>query len=158
MTGFCRTGEMFAADLYEVEPDLLTMGKGINSSYLPCGAFDISDRIIEVIHGLSLSGFTHAAHPLALAGADAAIDVYLEDDVAAGVRAMSRYVKARFRDEFVELDVAGDVDDEDLMLALEIVENTSSKERLGAEIMGRITTRSVDRGLITRGGGSRLAF
>jgi adenosylmethionine-8-amino-7-oxononanoate aminotransferase len=44
------------------------------------------------------------------------------------------------------------------MLALEIVENTSSKERLGAEIMGRITTRSVDRGLITRGGGSRLAF
>jgi adenosylmethionine-8-amino-7-oxononanoate aminotransferase len=162
---------MFAADLYEVEPDLLTMGKGINSSYLPCGAFDISDRIIEVIHGLSLSGFTHAAHPLALAGADAAIDVYLEDGVAAGVRAMSRYVKARFRDEFVELDVAGDVDDEDLMLALEIVENTSTKERLGAEIegtstkerlgaeiMGRITTRNVDRGLTTRGGGSRLAF
>ena len=106
MTGFCRTGEMLAADLHEVEPDLLTMGKCINSSYLPCGAFHISDRIIEVIHGSSLSGFTHAAHPLALAGADAAIDVYLEDDVAAGVRAMSRCVKARFRDEFVELDVA----------------------------------------------------
>ena len=60
MTGFCRTGEMFAADLYKVESDLRTMGKGINNSYLPCGALGVTDRIIEVIHGSSLSGFTHS--------------------------------------------------------------------------------------------------
>lgn len=81
MTGFCRTGEMFAADLYKVESDLRTMGKGINNSYLPCGALGVTDRIIEVIHGSSLSGFTHAGHPRALAAVDAALNVYLEAHV-----------------------------------------------------------------------------
>jgi putrescine aminotransferase len=158
MTGFCRTGQMFAADLYDVEPDLLTMGKGINSSYLPCGALGISDRIVEVIQGSSLSGFTHAGHPLAMAAVDAALDVYVDEDVAGTVRVMSGHVQSRFRDEFMELDVVGDVDGEGLMLALEIVENTSTKARFGAETMARITSRSLDRGLITRARGSRLAF
>ena len=45
-----------------------------------------------------------------------------------------------------------------LMLALETVESTSAKERFGAKTMGRITTRSLDRGLITRGRGSRVVF
>ena len=72
---------MFAADLYKVESDLRTMGKGINNSYLPCGALGVTDRIIEVIHGSSLSGFTHAGHPRALAAVDAALNVYLEAHV-----------------------------------------------------------------------------
>ena len=114
---------MFAADLYKVESDLRTMGKGINNSYLPCGALGVTDRIIEVIHGLSLSGFTHAGHPLALAAVDAALNVYLE-----------AHVGPRDRREHV------------------------SQGTLGAKTMGRITTRSLDRGLITRGRGSRVVF
>jgi adenosylmethionine-8-amino-7-oxononanoate aminotransferase len=93
-----------------------------------------------------------------MAAVDAALDVYVDEDVAGTVRVMSGHVQSRFRDEFMELDVVGDVDGEGLMLALEIVENTSTKARFGAETMARITSRSLDRGLITRARGSRLAF
>ena len=78
MTGFRRTGPMFACDHWGLVPDLLVMGKGMNGSYVPCGAVAIGGRIEEAIQGVSLSGFTHAGHPLAMAAVNAALDVYLD--------------------------------------------------------------------------------
>ena len=67
MTGFCRTGAMFAADLFDVEPDMITMGKGINSTYVPCGALGISDQIFDAIRGATLQRF-HQFRPSASHG------------------------------------------------------------------------------------------
>jgi putrescine aminotransferase len=158
MTGFCRTGAMFAADLFEVEPDMITLGKGINSTYVPCGALGISDTIFDAIKGAWLSGFTNSGHPLAMAAADAALDVYEQDDIATKVRAMHEHVMGRFRNEFLDLDVVGDVDGKGLMMVVEIVDDKATKTRLPAHTINRITERALDRGLITRGRGSRLAF
>ena len=158
MTGFCRTGEMFGSDLYGIEPDLITLGKGINSTYVPCGAVGVSDKVYHAIEGAALSGFTNSGHPLAMAAVHAALDVYETDEIAAHVRDISAHVTGRFRDEFMSLPIVGDIDGAGLMLGLEIVADKETREKLPAEVMGRIMTRTLEKGLITRGKGSRVAF
>lgn len=158
MTGFCRTGRMFACDLYGVKPDLITMGKGINSSYVPCGAVGVSNRICDAIAGAALSGFTNSGHPLAMAAVNAALDVYEQDRIDEHVEAVSTHVVERLQKEFSKLPIVGAVDGAGLMLGLEIVADKRTKEHLSPEVMARIMTRNLERGLITRGKGSRVAF
>ena len=82
ITGFGRTGEAFAAQSFDVQPDIVTMAKGLTSGSVPMGAVavrrDIYDdfmqgpeQLIEFAHG-----YTYSGHPLAVAAAHAALDVY----------------------------------------------------------------------------------
>lgn len=158
MTGFCRTGRMFASELFGIAPDMLTMGKGINSAYIPCGAVGISDRLFKGIEGATLSGFTNSGHPIAMAATNAALDVYERDDIASQVRSVSAHVTERLQQEFMKLPIVGQIDGAGLMLGIEIVADKATKTPLPPEVMARITTRCVERGLITRGRGSRVAF
>ena len=80
MAGFGRTGEWFAIDHWGVVPDLITMAKGLTSSYVPLGAVGmrraIGDRFKETMFP---SGLTYNSHPLACATALAVIDVMEQD-------------------------------------------------------------------------------
>ena len=82
MAGFGRTGRWFAVDHWDVVPDLLTMAKGLTSSYMPLGAVAVSDRIAahfddRVYYG----GLTYSAHPISCAAAIAAVGVLRDDDL-----------------------------------------------------------------------------
>ena len=82
MAGFGRTGRWFAVDHWDVVPDLLTMAKGLTSSYLPLGAVAISDRIAEhFAERTYFGGLTYSAHPVSCAAAIAAVNVLKEDDM-----------------------------------------------------------------------------
>ena len=59
MAGFGRTGEWFAADHFDVVPDLLTFAKGVNSGYVPLGGVAISGAIAETFAKPALPGRTH---------------------------------------------------------------------------------------------------
>ena len=150
MTGFRRTGPMFACDHWGLVPDLLVMGKGMNGSYVPCGAVAIGGRIEETIQGVSLSGFTHAGHPLAMAAVNAALDVYLDPAFEPRLAEVAAYARQRLEAEFLEIPCVGDVDGLGLMLALDI--------DLPADRMARIVDVALGRGLITRGRDGRLSF
>ena len=65
ITGFGRLGAWFASELWDLDPDLLTLAKGVTSGYLPLGATLVSSEIADVLaHGGTLShGFTYSAHP-----------------------------------------------------------------------------------------------
>lgn len=70
MTGFGRTGRNFAVDHWGVVPDILVVGKGIASGYLPLGAVIASRKIVDAIaagSGALVHGFTYNAHPVACA-------------------------------------------------------------------------------------------
>ena len=70
MTGFGRTGRNFAVEHWNVAPDILVVGKGIASGYLPLGAVIASQRVIDAIangSGALVHGFTYNAHPVACA-------------------------------------------------------------------------------------------
>jgi taurine--2-oxoglutarate transaminase len=82
MAGFGRTGRWFAVDHWDVVPDLMTMAKGLTSSYLPLGGVAMRDHIAEAFETkMFYGGLTYSSHPVSLAAALATISVYEEDDL-----------------------------------------------------------------------------
>jgi taurine--2-oxoglutarate transaminase len=80
MAGFGRTGRWFAIDHWDVTPDLMTMAKGLTSSYLPLGAVAMRHSLAEVFQDkMFYGGLTYSSHPVSLAAALATIAVYEED-------------------------------------------------------------------------------
>ena len=94
ITGFGRFGSSFAAERFQVTPDLITTAKGLTSGMMPMGAVlvhrDIHDTFmqgpelaIELFHG-----YTYSGHPVATAAAHAALDVYAEEDLFARAKTL----------------------------------------------------------------------
>ena len=82
MAGFGRTGRWFAVDHWDVVPDLMTMAKGLTSSYLPLGAVGMRHEIAAAFETkMFYGGLTYSSHPVSLAAALATISVYEEDDL-----------------------------------------------------------------------------
>jgi taurine---2-oxoglutarate transaminase len=80
MAGFGRTGKWFAVDNWGVVPDLMTMAKGLTSSYLPLGAVAMRHHIAEKFETMMFyGGLTYSSHPVSLAASLATIGVYEED-------------------------------------------------------------------------------
>jgi len=80
MCGWGRTGKLFAFEHGDIVPDILTMAKGLTSSYMPLGVMAVSDRIAKHFQdNVFWGGLTYMAHPMCLATALAVIDVLLEE-------------------------------------------------------------------------------
>lgn len=94
MSGFGRTGKLFAFEHFGIVPDIVTMAKGMTSSYLPLGAMGISDKIAKHFEdNVFWGGLTYNSHPVLLAAAEANIDVMLEEgmiDNAANLHSVMR--------------------------------------------------------------------
>ena len=95
MCGFGRTGKLFAFEHYDVVPDIVTMAKGLTSSYMPLGAMGVSDPIAkhfrdEVFWG----GLTYNSHALALGTAEAVIDVLIGEGMIENAVAMGQVMHA----------------------------------------------------------------
>ncbi|TNE48066.1 MAG: aminotransferase class III-fold pyridoxal phosphate-dependent enzyme [Deltaproteobacteria bacterium] len=89
MAGFGRTGKMFAVDHAGVVPDIITMAKGLTSSYIPLGAMGICDKIAEHFReNVFWGGLTYNSHPLSLATALAAVDVIRSEGLVENAAAM----------------------------------------------------------------------
>ncbi|MDP5291914.1 aminotransferase class III-fold pyridoxal phosphate-dependent enzyme [Oceanimonas sp. CHS3-5] len=83
--GFGRTGNVFASQTFEVQPDIMTTAKGLTNGAAPMGAVLAGDHIHDAVMEASASGveffhgYTYSAHPLACAAAMATLDVYEQD-------------------------------------------------------------------------------
>ena len=79
ITGFGRTGDWFASNRWELQPDLITCAKGITSGYLPMGAVIASPRVAEPFWngtaGLWRHGYTYSGHATVAAAAMANLDI-----------------------------------------------------------------------------------
>jgi taurine---2-oxoglutarate transaminase len=95
MAGFGRTGRWFAVDHWDVVPDLMTMAKGLTSSYLPLGAVAMRHEIAEAFESkMFYGGLTYSSHPVSLAAALATIQVYEEDDLIGNARRLGPVMKS----------------------------------------------------------------
>jgi len=89
MSGFGRTGAWFAVDNWGVVPDIITMAKGLTSSYLPLGAVGMRRSIADAFKDkVYYGGLTYNSHPMGCAAALATIGVYEEDGLIERARAM----------------------------------------------------------------------
>jgi len=99
MSGFGRTGEWFAVDHWKVVPDLLTMAKGLTSSYLPLGAVGMRHHIAQHFQDkVFYGGLTYNSHPMGCAAALATIRVYEEDGLIDNSKKMGAVMKQLLAD------------------------------------------------------------
>jgi putrescine aminotransferase len=99
VTGFGRTGRMFAISHSAVAPDLMTMAKGLTSGYVPMGAVAVGPRVQEVLGGTPLMHInTYAGHPAASAAALVALDVTEREGLVQNAAALEGPVRAALDD------------------------------------------------------------
>jgi beta-alanine--pyruvate transaminase len=98
ITGFGRTGQAFAAQSFDVTPDMITMAKALTNAAQPMGAVAISQRIHDTIMNASpedaiefFHGYTYSGHPAACAAGLATLDIYLNEGLFERGRALSPY-------------------------------------------------------------------
>lgn len=101
ITGFGRLGSAFAADYFDIKPDMIVLAKGLTNAAVPMGAVVCNTSIydsfmqaappdaIEFFHG-----YTYSAHPLACAAAIASIEVYREENIFQAAADMASYFEA----------------------------------------------------------------
>ncbi|MCH0559751.1 aspartate aminotransferase family protein [Streptomyces sp. MUM 16J] len=132
MAGFGRTGEWFAADLFDVVPDLMTFAKGVNSGYVPLGGVAISPRIAETFGTRPYpGGLTYSGHPLACAAAVATINAMAEEGVVENARRLGETVVGPGLAELAQRHPSvGEVRGTGMFWALELVKNRQTREPL----------------------------
>ena len=132
ITGFGRTGPMFACDAEGVSPDLMTLAKGLTSGYVPMGATMLSEEVYATIADAAPAGVpighgaTYSAHPVGAAVALEVLRLYQEG----GVLANGRRVAPRFAAGLEALrahPLVGDARHRGLLGALELVSDKASK-------------------------------
>jgi adenosylmethionine-8-amino-7-oxononanoate aminotransferase len=132
ITGFGRTGPMFACEAEGVEPDLMTMAKGLTAGYVPMGAVMMSDRIYAGIadgapKGAPIGhGATYSAHPVSAAVALEVLRLYEEGGVLANGQRVAAHFAAGL-DALRTHPLVGDARHRGLLGALELVSDKESK-------------------------------
>jgi len=132
ITGFGRTGPMFACDAEGVEPDLMTMAKGLTSGYVPLGATMMSEKVYAGIAdgtpaGVSVGhGATYSAHPVGAAVALEVLRLYEEGGVLANGQRGAQHFAAGL-DALLSHPLVGDSRHRGLLGALELVSNKATK-------------------------------
>ncbi|WP_406360945.1 aspartate aminotransferase family protein [Streptomyces sp. NBC_00715] len=132
MAGFGRTGKWFAADHFDVTPDLMTFAKGVNSGYVPLGGVAISAEIAETFAKRPYpGGLTYSGHPLACAAAVATINVMEEEGIVDQAAVIGETVIGPGLRELAERHPSiGDVRGTGVFWALELVKSRETREPL----------------------------
>jgi taurine--2-oxoglutarate transaminase len=129
MSGFGRTGTWFAVDQWKVQPDIITMAKGLTGSQLPLGAVGVSQKIADFFDTNTLwSGGTFTNHPVACAAAIAAINVYRDDGLIENSRIQGEYIAGRLREMQQKHPCIGDLRGKGLFQFVELVKNRETRE------------------------------
>jgi alanine-glyoxylate transaminase / (R)-3-amino-2-methylpropionate-pyruvate transaminase len=147
-TGFGRTGgKMWGIQHWGVEPDILTMAKGIANG-LPLGACIATPEIAASLKALTISTF--GGNPVACAAGNATIRIIEEEDLPGNAERMGRLLRAGFEElqrRFPR--TIGDVRGMGLMQALELVEDETAGNRTPAKAMtNRVFEETKKRGLL----------
>ena len=132
--GFGRTGRWFGSELFEIEPDLMPLAKGLTSGYLPLSAVMMHDRVAEVFFeagGEVSHGFTYSGHPVACAVALANIAILENECVVERVHdEIGPYFQARLR-ELAQHPLVGEVRGVGLIGGIELVPDKSERRPFG---------------------------
>jgi 4-aminobutyrate aminotransferase / (S)-3-amino-2-methylpropionate transaminase / 5-aminovalerate transaminase len=150
-SGFARSGHMFAIEAYAVEPDIMTMAKGIASGF-PLGAFiareDIADAFEPGDHMTTFGG-----NPVSCAAGIATIDMLVEEHLPERAARLGAMVMSRLDAFAEESDLIGDVRGAGLMIGVELVRNRETKEPASTEAAA-VKRHCRERGVLIGVGGA----
>lgn len=158
VTGFGRLGVNFGTTAFSMEPDLITLAKGITSAYVPLSASLVSEKIWRVLvdgsekYGAFGHGYTYSSHPLAARAALANLEIIEREGLVHQAGLRGEFMQKRIQEEFANHPLVGEVRGRGLVGAVEFV---SSKSPMTAfdpsdKVGPRIARRSMELGVITR--------
>jgi len=152
MSGFGRTGKAFAVEHWGVKPDMMTLAKGITSSYMPFGAVGMDDKIYDGLKGSVFAGATFSGHPVAAAVSSKVMEIYLRDKIFENAANMGKYAMERFKSQFLPLPCVGEVGGLGLMIGIEIVEDKANRKGFdpASGVMHNIQDKALENGLFVR--------
>ncbi|WP_414447239.1 aspartate aminotransferase family protein [Burkholderia sp. 22PA0099] len=163
ITGFGRTGPLFACADEQVEPDLMTVAKGLTSGYVPMGAVLMSDEVYQGIAGDAADtaivghGATYSAHPVSAAVALEVLRLYHEGGLLANAQAQAPRFAAGL-DGLLDHPLVGDSRHRGLLGALELVANKTTRARFdpALKLSERIAASAYRNKLIFRAFGDNI--
>lgn len=163
ITGFGRTGTMFAAQRFDFHPDMISMAKGITSGYIPLGAVAVSNRIYRTLaeaDRVFFHGFTYSGHPVACAVAIRNIAILQDENLPQNAAARGKYLGELLHQAFGKHPQVGGIRVQGLIGAVEVVQDSvSGKPFPAGEKMGeKVAAAARHAGLILRPIGDILAF
>ena len=132
ITGFCRTGKMFALDHWGVKPDIRTVAKGLTSGYIPIGAAIVSGKVADTFIGDGDRTFKHlftfGGNPVSCAAALANLEIMEKEHLAERSAEMGDYLFERLQ-TLRKHPIVGDVrGSKGLLCALELVRDKNTSE------------------------------
>ncbi|HTZ58506.1 MAG TPA: aspartate aminotransferase family protein [Acidobacteriaceae bacterium] len=154
ITGFAKTGNMFAAQTFGVTPDILCAGKGISSGAIPLGAMVARQELAEAFQGSPeenlhfAHGHTFAGNPLACAVGLAVVDEILQQDLCAKAERMGAYLRHRLAD-LKKYGIVREIRGRGVLLGVELVKDTRSMEPF-PELGKELKRTALEQGLILR--------
>jgi adenosylmethionine-8-amino-7-oxononanoate aminotransferase len=158
ITGFGRTGKMFACEHWGVTPDIMTVAKGITSGYIPMGGAIVRKSISDAFVGSQQAAFRHVitfgGHPVAAAASLKNIEIMEREGLVENSARMGRYLLDGLEELKQKHQVIGDVRGLGLMCGLELVRDRQTKEPFPAEaeLGPRLTQSFAENGVLLRGG------
>lgn len=143
-TAWGRCGEMFAMDHYDVEPDMIVLGKAFGGGF-PMSGVVVNDRYANLADWEY--GFTEIGHPIASAASLRMIEVMQRDDLPGNARNMGERFGERLAELYERHPLIGDVRVMGLMIGVELVKDRTSKEHAYEEA-DWVVHRALEKGLI----------
>jgi L-2,4-diaminobutyrate transaminase len=155
---FGRLGHWFGTEVFDLQPDLITLAKGITSAYVPLSASLVSGRVAEAVaegsdkFGVLGHGYTYSAHPLAAAAALTNLGIIDRENLVAQAGKRGAYLQERLQESFGDHPLVGEVRGYGLIGAVEFVASKSPPRRFdpAARVAARVTAESRRNGVLTR--------
>jgi adenosylmethionine-8-amino-7-oxononanoate aminotransferase len=146
--GFGRTGKMFATEHFDVQPDIMTMAKGITSGYVPLGAVGVTDAVmapIEVFNHLH----TYGNHPVCCAAGLKTIEILQRENLVEASEKLGKY----FLEGLQELErhsIVGEIRGTGLWTAIDFTVDKKTRAPLPTEHLVNMAERAKKKGLIIK--------
>jgi len=130
MTGFGRTGKLFAYEHWDIKADIVALSKGMASGYYPLGAILTRDDVVEKVisKGSFAHGHTYAGNPMDCAVGFEVLNVIMEDHLVENAAMVGKVLKAGLEELSNRYEIIGQVRGKGLLLALEIVMNRNTRK------------------------------
>ncbi len=155
ITAFGRLGAWFGSRLFDIQPDIITVAKGLTSGYVPMGAVLARKAIADTFMGDEsrklLHGLTFGGHPVAAAAANANLDILEREQLPERASVMGEYLSRQLEAALHAHPNVGEIRGMGLFMAIELVQDRTTRHALAEErLMGWLSEQLKRRGIICR--------
>ncbi|OYD60634.1 UNVERIFIED_ORG: L-2,4-diaminobutyrate transaminase [Burkholderia sp. CF145] len=156
--GFGRLGSKMGAQHYGIEPDLITIAKGLTSAYAPLSGVIVGELVWDVIekgsqeYGAMGHGWTYSGHPICAAAALANLDILTRENLTQNAADVGAYLGQQLHEAFDAHPLVGEVRNAGMLAALEFMADKDARSPfdVALKVGPKVSAAALQRGVIAR--------